>query len=173
MKFISCTHEHHASAILGILNEAITSSTALFDYHPRHIESMAPWFKAKAMGHFPVIGAVGQFGELLGFATYGEFRAWPAYKYTVEHSVYVHRNQRGKGIGSALMKQLIAVATEQQYHVMIGGIEAENTASIAMHQRLGFTHCGTICEAGFKFGRWLDLAFYQFVLETPRQPKEG
>lgn len=173
MKFITCTHEKHASAILDILNEAIVTSTALYDYKPRSLDSMAGWFKAKDAGRFPVIGAVEGDDTLLGFATYGTFRPWPAYKYSVEHSVYVHKDHRGKGIGIALMRELIAAAKMQDYHAMIGGIDASNAISIAMHERLGFVHAGTIKQAGFKFGRWLDLAFYQLILETPKNPKDG
>lgn len=173
MRFVTCTHDEHASAILDIFNEAISNSTALYDYHPRTPESMESWFKAKATGRFPVIGAVNESNELLGFASYGTFRAWPAYKYSVEHSVYVHHNHRGSGIGLALMNQLISAAIEQQYHIMIGGIDIANSASIALHERLGFVHSGTIRQAGFKFGHWLDLAFYQLTLPTPYEPTDG
>jgi phosphinothricin acetyltransferase len=172
MQFVACTHEAHAGAILEILNEAIANSTALYDYKPRPKESMVGWFKAKQTGRFPVIGAIAD-EELLGFASYGTFRAWPAYKYTVEHSVYVHRDHRGKGLGAALMKRLIDAAREQQYHVMIGGIDAANRASVQLHEKLGFVHAGTVRQAGYKFGRWLDLAFYQLLLETPERPVDG
>lgn len=172
MQFVACTLEEHGDAILEILNEAIVNSTALYDYKPRAPEAMVGWFKAKASGRFPVIGALAE-GQLAGFASYGTFRAWPAYKYTVEHSVYVHRDHRGKGIGATLMKKLIDAAREQEYHVMVGGIDAANSTSIAMHEKLGFTHAGTVRHAGYKFGRWLDLAFYQLLLETPRRPSDG
>ena len=170
MQFIACTYESHANAILEIFNEAIVNSTALYDYKPRTQESLIAWFKAKEAGRFPVIGITASDNQLLGFASYGTFRAWPAYKYSVEHSVYVHKDHRGKGIGLALMQQLITVAKDQQYHTMIGGIDIANTSSITLHERLGFTHAGTIKQAGFKFGRWLDLGFYQLLLETPAYP---
>ena len=173
MQFVSCTHERHARETLDILNEAIVNSTALYDYRPRPPESMAAWFRAKDAGHYPVIGATSGDGRLMGFATYGVFRAWPAYKYSVEHSVYIHKDHRGKGIGGALMRQLIDAARKQQYHVVIGGIDLANRGSIAFHERLGFTHAGTIRQAGFKFGRWLDLAFYQLILDTPDAPADG
>src|SRR6476660_4058910 len=131
VQFVTCTHESHAARILEIFNDAIATSTALFDYKPRAPESMIGWFQAKEVGHFPVIGAVAR-DQLRGFATYGTFRAWPAYKYSVEHSVYVHKDHRGKGIGLALMRQLIERAKEQQYHVMVGGIDITNTGSIAL-----------------------------------------
>ena len=173
MQFIKCTYEAHAAAILDIFNDAIVNSTALYDYQPRQPESMVSWFKAKEMGNFPVIGAIDRSDKLLGFATYGTFRNWPAYKYSIEHSVYIHPDRRRQGIGFALMQQLILAATEQQYHTMIGGIDMTNTSSIALHQKLGFTHTGTIQHAGFKFGRWLDLGFYQLLLETPFEPIDG
>lgn len=173
MKTVQCSFERHASAILDIFNEAIVGSTALFDYKPRTLESMAAWFKAKQSGRFPVIGIEDDSGRLLGFASYGTFRAWPAYKYSVEHSVYVHKDHRGQGLGRQLMIQLIAAARDQDYHVLVGGIEATNAGSIALHESLGFTHAGTIREAGYKFGRWLDLSFYQLTLPSPAQPNEG
>lgn len=160
MQVINCRYEDHASGILEILNEAIVNSTALYDYKPRPPESMVGWFKAKEAGQYPILGIVDESGQLCGFATYGAFRPWPAYKYSVEHSVYVHKEQRGKGLGLTLMQRLIAAATEQQYHVLVGGIDTANEASIALHEKLGFTQTGTIRQVGFKFGRWLDLAFY-------------
>src|SRR5258708_34922659 len=172
VQFVSCTHDKHASAILDILNEAIANSTALYDYRPRAPESMVGWFKAKDTGGFPVIGAL-EDEKLMGFASYGTFRAWPAYKYSVEHSLYVHRDHRGKGVGAALLTRLIAAARERQVHTMIGGIDAAHSASISLPEKLGFVHAGTIRHAGFKFGRWLDLAFYQLLLDTLARPVDG
>ena len=173
MRLVECSLAEHGAAILAILNDAIATSTALYDYVAREPDSISTWFEAKRQGGFPVWGAVDEQGGLLGFATYGTFRAWPAYKYSVEHSVYVERLARGRGVGSALMRQLIAAAESQQYHVLIGGIDAANAQSIAFHEKLGFSHAGTIRQAGFKFGRWLDLAFYQLVLPTPHDPRDG
>ncbi|MCY4752847.1 GNAT family N-acetyltransferase [Pelomonas aquatica] len=173
MEFIACTPDAHADAILDIFNEAIVNSTALYDYQPRPRESMDGWFRTKQANGFPVIGAVDAQGALLGFASYGSFRAWPAYKYSVEHSVYVHKDHRGKGLGLLLMQRLIAAARQRQVHVMVGGIDMTNRGSIALHEKLGFTHSGTIMQAGFKFGRWLDLGFFQLVLDTPEHPVDG
>lgn len=173
MTIIRCEERQHAAPILAIFNEAIANSTAIYDYKPRTIETMRAWFESKARGNYPVIGAQAEDGELMGFASYGSFRAWPAYKYSVEHSVYVDTRFRGRGIGRRLLEAVIEAAREQDYHVLIGGIDASNEASIALHERLGFTHCGTIRQAGFKFGRWLDLSFYELILATPLQPIDG
>jgi phosphinothricin acetyltransferase len=170
---VDCTLEAHGDAILEIFNEAIANSTALYEYQPYPPDRMTAWFADKRAGRYPVIGAIDAAGVLLGFASYGVFRARPAYKYTVEHSVYVHADHRGKGVGRALLERIIEAATQQHYHVMIGGIDAENAASIALHEQLGFVHAGTIHQAGFKFGRWLDLAFYQRTLPTPARPVDG
>lgn len=173
MRLVQCSLLEHGGAILQIMNEAIVNSTALYDYQPRPPSSMAPWFDAKRAKDFPVWGAIDDVGSLVGFATYGTFRAWPAYKYSVEHSVYVAPGQQGQGVGKQLMQRLIQSATEQELHSLIGGIDASNAGSIAFHQKLGFVHAGTIKEAGFKFGRWLDLAFYQLLLATPLEPADG
>lgn len=170
---VQCTFERHADAILEIFNEAILNSTALYDYKARSAQSMVGWFEAKRTGGFPVIGVEDSDGVLLGFGSYGSFRAWPAYKYTVEHSVYIHKDHRGKGLGRVVMQQIIDAAKRNNVHALMGGIDATNSGSIALHERLGFRHVGTLPEVGFKFGRWLDLAFYQLLLDTPAQPTEG
>jgi L-amino acid N-acyltransferase len=172
VRIIDCDRSH-AAEILAIFNEAIANSTALYDYHPRTMATMDAWFDAKEKGRYPVVGVVDESGALLGFASYGTFRDRPAYKYTVEHSVYVERSHRGKGVGKMLLGAIIERAREQGYHNLIGGIDAANAASIALHRQFGFEPCGTIRQAGFKFGRWLDLDFYQRLLDTPAHPTDG
>jgi phosphinothricin acetyltransferase len=173
MKLVACEPARHAAPILAIFNDAIANSTALYDYRPRPPESMTGWFEAKTRGRYPIIGIESDSGELMGFASYGAFRAWPAYKYSVEHSIYVDARFRGQGLGRVLLKEIIAAAERQDYHVMVGGIDAANAVSIKLHESLGFTHSGTVQHAGFKFGRWLDLAFYQKILATPATPVDG
>ena len=167
-----CTRAY-APQILEILNEAILNSTALYDYRPRTPAMMEEWFDVKERGGFPVLGAIDDTGRLLGFATYGPFRPWPAYKYTVEHSIYIERHARGRGLGRQLLTAIIERARASDLHSLIGGIDAENAVSIALHKQLGFEMCGRVRQAGFKFGRWLDLAFYQLVLDSPAQPADG
>lgn len=168
--------EERAAEILAIFNEAIVNSTALYDYRPRTPADMEAWFATKRRGGFPVIGAfdaVKGADELVGFASFGAFRAFPAYKYTVEHSVYVRADQRGRGIGRLLLAAVIEAARRDQRHTLIGVIDAQNAASIRLHQSFGFTSAGRLKEAGFKFGRWLDVDFYQLLLSTPADPQDG
>jgi L-amino acid N-acyltransferase YncA len=172
VRLIECDRTRSAE-ILAILNEAIENSTALYDYRPRTMAMMDTWFDLKTKGNYPVIGAIDEHGRLLGFATYGMFRERPAYKYTVEHSVYVERTCRRRGVGRKLLEAIINRARTQDYHVLIGGIDADNAISIDLHRKFGFTFCGEIREAGFKFGRWLHLVFYQLILDTPASPVDG
>jgi L-amino acid N-acyltransferase len=173
MILMSCAYDANAAAILAIFNDAIANSTALYEYKPRTMETMKAWFATKEANRFPVIGAVDEKGALMGFASYGSFRAFPANKYTVEHSVYVEKTHRGKGVSLVLMEAIIQKAQEANLHTLIGGIDAANEVSIALHKKLGFSHAGTIQHAAFKFGRWLDLAFYQLILDTPLNPEDG
>jgi L-amino acid N-acyltransferase YncA len=173
LNIITCEPQRHSAPILAIFNDAIVNSTALYDYKPRTAESMVGWFDAKKRGNFPVIGVEDDSGALMGFASYGPFRPHPAYKYTVEHSVYVDARFRGQGVGRALLGAVVLAAERQDYHVMVGGIDAANSISIKLHESLGFTSCGIVKHAGFKFGRWLDLAFYQLILRTPSTPVDG
>src|SRR5262245_48169140 len=141
LKFVDCMLESHGAAILDIYNDAIVNTTALYDYKTRTMDTMAAWFKDKRAGNYPVIGAEAD-GTLLGFATYGVWRVRPAYKYTVEHSLYVHKDHRGKGLGDQLLTAIVAAAKQQNYHVLVGGIDAENAASIKLHLKHGFVHSG-------------------------------
>ena len=112
-------------------------------------------------------------GKLMGFASYGALRPWPAYKYTVEHSLYVAKPYRRQGVGTLLLRSTIERATSQDYHVLVGGIDSTNAVSIALHERFGFEHVATMRQVGFKFGRWLGLCFYQLTLKTPAAPVDG
>ena len=166
-----CTRAH-APEILAIFNHAILHTTALYEYEPRTPEFMAAWFDAKERASLPVLGAFAADGRLAGFATYGPFRALPAYHHTVEHSVYVHPDHRGRGIARRLLDELIATARARDVHVLVGVIDSANAASIALHRSLGFSHTGTLREVGRKFGRWLDVDLYQLTLPTPAEPRE-
>ena len=171
MQLKPCT-ENQLPEILAIFNDAILNSTALYDYKIRTMETMEAWYADKISHDSPVIGAFDDDGTLFGFATYGMFRVRPAYKYTVEHSVYVRADKRGEGLGKILLREIIKKAVEQNYHVMVGVIDAENVVSMKLHEQEGFVLTGIMKQVGYKFGKWLDAAFYQLTLKTPEVPNE-
>jgi phosphinothricin acetyltransferase len=104
-------------------------------------------------------------GEVVGFGMYSEFRFREAYKFTVEHSVYVNQNYQGKGIGKIILQELIDLARKQNLHTMIAVIDAENQSSVDFHEKFGFETVGIIKESGYKFDRWLHSVFMQLILE--------
>ncbi|MWB96296.1 GNAT family N-acetyltransferase [Flavobacterium sp. GA093] len=150
--------------ILAIVNHSILHTTSNYSYEIQTLEVQTKWFTDKMAKNLPVIVADLD-GEVMGFGSYGSFREKIGYQYTVEHSVYVVEEAIGKGIGSQLLKELIKLAKEQGYHVMIGAIDADNAGSIAFHERFGFVITGTIREVGYKFDHWLDLVFMQLILK--------
>jgi phosphinothricin acetyltransferase len=151
-------------AILDIINYNILHSTALYDYTIRNYEQQKAILEDKTNKGFPVIVAELN-GELVGFGMYSEFRFREAYKFTVEHSVYVSEKYIGNGIGKVLLTELIELAKAQGLHTMIGVIDSENQDSIAFHEQFGFKTVGIIKESGYKFDRWLDSVFMQLLLE--------
>jgi L-amino acid N-acyltransferase YncA len=149
--------------ILAIYNEVIRNSTAVYseeEFTPARGES---WFEAKMAHGFPLIVARDASG-IAGFGTFGEFRTWPCYVHSVEHSVHVRADRRGQGVGRALVVELLGRAAAMGKHVMIAGIDADNAVSIGLHRSLGFAPVGHFHEVGFKFGRWLDLVFMECIL---------
>ncbi len=158
--------------ILSIYNDAIVNTTAVYSYHAQTIEDRKDWFEQKQADGYPVIVFEVE-GHVAGFATFGPFRAWPAYKYSIEHSVYVNTDYRKQGIGRKLLQAIIDLAKAGEYKTLVAGIDAANDKSIWLHEKLGFTHSGTVRNAGYKFERWLDLAFYQLDLDGPEIPEEG
>ncbi|MDU2063926.1 MAG: GNAT family N-acetyltransferase [Sporomusaceae bacterium] len=157
--------------ISQIYNHAILYTTAVYDEQEHSLAERKFWFDKKCQKGFPVL-VFEQDGEVAGFASYGPFRDWPGYRYTIEHSVYVDEQYRKSGVGTKLLQELIRLAAEQGYKTLVAGIDAANDASIAMHEKLGFTFSGTVKQAGYKFDRWLDLSFYQYELPGP-QPERN
>lgn len=151
-------------AILDIVNYSILHTTANYSYDIQSLEVQKKWFEDKKSKTFPVIVAEID-GTVIGFGTYGPFREKIGYQYTIEHSVYVSSNATGKGIGRLLLTELIVLAKSQGYRTMIGAIDAENFGSIAFHKKFGFVESGVIKDAGFKFGKWLDVLFMQLILK--------
>ena len=159
-------------AILDIYNEIILNTTAVYQYDIHTLEMRIAWYEAKIQAGYPVFVA-GSGASIVGFSTIGPFRAWQAYKYTVENSVYVDANQRGKGIGRLLLAPLITTAKEMDLHAIIAGIDASNLSSIHLHASFGFEEAAHFRQVGYKFGRWLDLKFMELLLDTPAHPSEG
>ena len=151
--------------ILAIYNEVIRNSTAVYSEEEFTPARGLTWFDAKREHGFPLVVARDVSG-VTGFGSFGEFRAWPCYRHSVEHSVHVRADCRGQGIGRALVIELLGRAAAMGKHVMIAGIDADNAVSIGLHRSLGFTGVGHFHEVGFKFGRWLDLIFMQCILPT-------
>lgn len=149
--------------ILTIVNHSILYSTAIYDYEARTLEQQQSWFLEKKEHHFPVLVAVID-NKVVGFGTYGTFRIKIAYQFTVEHSVYVSEDNKGKGIGKLLLQELINLAKTEGYHTMIGCIDADNMESISFHEKFGFKITGKIKEVGYKFDRWLDLVLMQLII---------
>jgi len=150
--------------VLEIVNYEILNTTAIWDYDVRTLSQQIEIFNEKQYKNFPLIVAEKE-SKIVGFGTYGTFRQKIGYQFTVEHSVYVHKDFHGKGIGSTLLKELIEIAKNQKLHTMIGVIDSENHGSIAFHQKLGFETVGNIKQTGYKFNRWLDSVFMQILLE--------
>ncbi len=157
--------------MLDIYNDVILNTTAVYSYQPHTLEMRYAWFDERVRSHFPVFVAE-ENGIITGFSSYGAFRAWPAYKYTVENSVYVHSGHRGKGIAKLLLQPLIAAAKANNIHTMVAGIDASNAASIRLHEQFGFTEVAHFKQVGYKFGKWLDLKFLELLFETPLEPNE-
>jgi phosphinothricin acetyltransferase len=153
------------AGILAIYNEVIAASTAVYMEQPTTLEDRRAWFAARRGSGFPVIVAADARG-VVGFASFGDWRGgWGGYRHTVEHSVHVHADARGGGIGTALMSALFQRGSAMGKHVMVGGIDAANDASRRFHQRLGFDEVAHFREVGRKFNRWLDLVFAQRFLD--------
>lgn len=151
-------------AILDIVNYEILNSTVLYEYESRTLEQQLDWFSLKQSENWPVIIAELN-GAVVGFGTYGPFRQRAAYSKSIEHSVYVHKDFRGKAIGNALMVELIKLAKSHGYHTMIAGIDSSNMGSVEFHRKFGFEVIGTFKEVGFKFDKWLDVVFMQLMIK--------
>ena len=150
-------------AILEIINFEISNTTSVYDHKERTTETQLAWFKKKAKEKMPVVVAEMN-GTVVGYGTYGIFRPWDGYRYSIEHSMYVHNDSRGLGIGKLIMSELIKRATTEGYHTMIAGVDASNNSSYEFHKRFGFIEIGTFKEIGYKFNKWLDLIFMQLIL---------
>ncbi len=155
--------ENDLLRLLEIYNDIIINTTAVYDYEPHTIEMRKQWWETKKAQGFPVFVAEEE-NYISGFSSIGPFRAWAAYKYSVENSVYVASDARGKGIGKLLIPPLLEASKNLGMHTVIAGIDATNEASIKLHKRFGFEEVAHFKQVGWKFGRWLDLKFLQALI---------
>lgn len=159
-----------APGIAEIYNDAVVHTTAIWNDLTVDHADRVEWIAARQNAGFPVLIAADADGAVLGYASYGAWRPHDGYRHTVEHSIYVRGDQRGRGLGEALLRALIARAEDARIHVMVGAIEAGNTGSLRLHEKLGFTRVGTMPQVGAKFGTWLDLALVQLTLDERPRP---
>ena len=155
--------EADLGGLLAIYNDVIANSTAVFSNHLVTVEERRTWWQARTAQGYPVVIAHDERG-VAGFGTFGDFRAPAGYRFTVEHTLHVRADARGRGIGTQLLRELIRRASALGKHVMIAGVDADNAASLHLHERLGFTVAGCLRQVGYKFDRWLDLVFLQRTL---------
>jgi phosphinothricin acetyltransferase len=157
--------------IRDIYNDAVLNTTAIWNEQPVDLANRQAWFDARQAQRYPILVAVDAAGSVLGYASFGDWRPFDGFRHTVEHSVYIRSDQRGNGLGPALMSALIERARACDKHVMVAAIESGNAASIRLHERLGFTLNGQMPQVGVKFGRWLDLTFMQLILNPGMPPR--
>lgn len=157
-----------AEDILAIYNFAAINTTAVWTDGPADLASRRDWIRARQEAGYPVLVAKGR--DVVGFASFGDFRPFPGYRHTVENSVYVDERHHRAGIGRSLVAALIERAIALNKHAMIAGIEALNAGSIGLHASLGFIEVARMPEVGCKFGRWLDLVFMQKQLASGVRP---
>lgn len=153
--------------ITEIYNHAVAYTTAIWNEEIASIENREQWFLTKKKDGFPVLVAYDEVNKnIMGYATYGAWRNFDGYKFTVEHSIYVHPNHQQKGVGQALLFSLIEHAKKDQKRVMVASIESKNTASIRLHEKFGFKTVGIFKHVGFKFNKWLDLTCLELDLQA-------
>ena len=158
-----------AGPIAGIYNQAVRDTVAIWNDSEVDVANRRAWIADRQVAGYPVL-VLEEGGEVIGYASYGPYRPFDGYKYSVEHSVYVRPEHHGRGYGRLLMEALIERARKGKVHVMIGGIAAENEGSLVLHKKLGFVETGRMPEVGQKFGRWLDLVFMQLHVDNRREP---
>ncbi len=152
-----------AEAIRSIYNVEVAGSTVTFDLVERTLEDQQAWLAARSGAHTTLV-AVDESGSVTGFAALSPYRDRPAYRTTVEDSIYVSRDHQGQGVGRLLLGELVEAAAASGFHAMMARIVGGHAASIALHQGQGFAIVGTEREVGRKFNHWLDVVVMQRLL---------
>lgn len=163
----------HGKKVQEIFNHYILHTNSLYEYEPRNDQVIFSWFEKRITSGYPILGYYEQLDQrgieqILGFATYAEFRPQAAYLTSIEHSVYVAPDAQRKGIGGALLENLIAACQQKKIHAMVGVIDKENQPSLLLHKKYGFYQVGELREIAFKNG-WRDVVYYQKVLAAAEQ----
>ncbi len=156
--------EADVPAIRDIYNYEILHGTATFDLDPKPLEERLQWFRDTLPPHIIIVAE--DESTVVGWGCLRPFRVKPAYRYTVENSVYIHQDHRGRGHGALILQRLIALAREGGFHSIIAGIAEGNPVSETLHKSFGFTLTGTEREVGYKFDRWLDVGWWQLMLSN-------
>jgi L-amino acid N-acyltransferase len=157
-------------AILDIHNDAVRNLAAIWSDKQETLAERRDWMTGRLAAGLPVMVVVDEDETVLGFGSYGPYRPKDGYRFTVDHSVYVAPQARGRGAGRMLMTALIEHARKGGFHAIVGGVESNNTASIKMHEAFGFEERGRLPQVGTKFGRWLDLVIMVLVLDDRPEP---
>ena len=156
-------------AINTIYNHYVLQSTCTYQETPESMEDRRKWFARHGAPHPVTVAELN--GSIVGWGSLSAYHARSAYRHTVENSIYVDQALQGRGIGSALLRDLIERARALGHHAIIAGIDGDQTASIALHAKFGFEQVGHLREVGFKFGRWLDDIYMELRLrEGSAQP---
>jgi L-amino acid N-acyltransferase YncA len=151
-------------AITAIYRHAVLTGTATFEIEPPDLAEMTRRYDALTSDGYPDLVATLD-GAVAGYAYAGAYRARPAYRFSVENSIYLDPAAQGKRIGTQLMQALIAESEKRGYRLMVAVIgDSANAASIGVHSRAGFQMVGTLENVGLKFGRWLDTVLMQLPL---------
>ncbi len=156
------------AAVNGLYNALIPTTTVAWTDTPEPLTDRLKWFEHQLQAQRPVLVADND-GYVVGYTTWESFRGagkWPGYRHTVEHTIHVEQDHWGRGAGRRLITELIDRARIAGMHVMVGAVDADNTASIRFHERLGFQQVARMPEVGRKFDRWLDLVFMQLIIES-------
>jgi phosphinothricin acetyltransferase len=173
--------ESDVPAIRAIYNQIAATSTAIYNDQPVTLEDRLTWFRSRMKSGYPVLVAIVPSAnatedsadatqeeiagdQIAGFASFGDFRSWPGYRFSVEHTVHLDAAHRGRGIGKQLLLALIPIAQLLGKHAMVGAVDAENPISIRLHESLGFERVAHFRQIGHKFNRWLDLLFFEKIL---------